>query len=129
MGLITEEKLRFWKNAIRNKTLTGITWEELVHTLIDNGLQALKIDRSRELDHREAQIREGLAYLRTVAAPHPEDYWQSIDGPRAQFTIDMFDEMLSAKPGTPKWFVDWSAYRMRIAEEFGDTIESPTERN
>jgi|HubBroStandDraft_3_1064219.scaffolds.fasta_scaffold177060_1 hypothetical protein len=118
MGLMKEEKLRMWKNSIRDHKLIGVTLGQMLDALIDNSLQALKIDRSRDLDQREQEIRKGLEYLRTVAAPDPDDYWQSIDGPKAAFTIDMLDEMLSAKPGTPKWFVEWKAYRERIREEF-----------
>jgi hypothetical protein len=123
VGLMTEEKLRSWKNSIRNHTPIGVTLGEMLNALIDNGLQALKIDRSRDLEWRENEIRKGLDYLRLVVTPDPDDYWQSIDAPKASFVIDMFDEMLKAKPNTPRWFTDWDAYRKRIAEEFDEPEE------
>jgi hypothetical protein len=126
MGLMSEEKLRSWRNAIfRDHKSTGVTLGEMLHALIDNSLQALKIDRSRELDWREQQIREGLTYLRGVAMPDPGDYWQSVDPDKVKFTIDMLDEMLAAKPGTPRWFIAWASMRERIAEEYGDDETPP----
>jgi hypothetical protein len=126
--MMSRDKLLQLKKAARRKTAGMELPIQTMHALIDSNLEVLNQleggkstqELRAELTWREQQIREGLDYLRTVATPHPDDYWQSIDPVKANFTIDMLCEMLRAKG--PKWHRDWKAYRLRIAEEFDEQL-------
>lgn len=110
---------------------------QLVHSLIDHGLQVLDeleggqstIEQRAALKERERQVRLALVDLRVQLAEIqvniPVDVEPAIiegqplvdDLSKSIFTLDMVDQMLKAKG--PQWHREWNWYRGRIDEEFG----------
>jgi hypothetical protein len=110
---------------------------ELIHTLVDHGLQALTeleggasvMEQRAALKERERQVKLALEYLAlhlaTVVDNVPADLEPAVvdgeplidDLQKARYTIDTILRMLKAKG--PQWTREWSHYVPQIEEEFG----------